>query len=113
MKTILLAAFVLLSFTACKKEVPMIVKLPISSVTIEGSQSERVSPMGTVLTVSRDSVVNEDTDTIYNLKGTLWLKLDSAMIADKIEESLHFCFLSTTGKVSIESNESHMAANTI
>lgn len=109
MKKILFSAFVLLSFAACKKEVPMIVKLPISSVTIEGRQSERVSPMGTVLTVSRDSVVNEDTDTIYNIKGTLWLKLDSAMIADKIEESLNFCFLSSKGKVSIESNESQMA----
>lgn len=57
-------------------------------VEIFGNKANIVRPDTMALVIVRDSVADEKTDTIYNLKTSLTFVLDSTFMADKMEEAL-------------------------
>ena len=64
---------------------------------ISGSQTGLVTADTTSLIIVRDSVVNEATDTIYNVRTNVILVLDSTFTADKMEEELLLNVLGADG----------------
>lgn len=78
-------------FTACQeKEMPIPMSMELAGVQLEicGNQAGLVAANTTGLIIVRDSVANEATDTIYNVRTNLTLVLDSTFTADKMEEEL-------------------------
>ena len=80
---------------ACKgntEHVPTQVEIR-SQMDIVGNQATLVRPDSVSIVVIRDSVPNEETDTIYKLKTSITLILDSTFMADKMEDNLqlHIC----------------------
>lgn len=87
-------------FTACQekeKPIPMSTELAGVQLEISGSQAGLVAADTTGLIIVRDSVANEATDTIYNVRTNLTLVLDSTFTADKMEEKLLLNVLGTDG----------------
>lgn len=78
-------------FTACQEKenpIPMSIELEGVQLDINGSQAGLVAADTLGLIIARDSVVNEATDTIYNVSTNVTLVLDGTFIADKMEEKL-------------------------
>lgn len=86
---ILVTAVVAL-LTACQEnEKPVPMQAEVNSlVEIVGNKANIVRPDTMSLVIVRDSVADEKTDTVYNLKTSLTLVLDSTFIADKMEASM-------------------------
>lgn len=76
--------------TACQqKEAPAPMQVVVSShVDIVGNRANIVRLDTASLVIVRDTVANEKTDTIYNLRTSLTLILDSTFMADKMEDSM-------------------------
>lgn len=86
--------------TAChKKEMPIPMSMELAGVQLEisGSQAGLVTADTTSLFIVRDSVVNEATDTIYNVRTNVILVLDSIFTADKMEDELLLNVLGADG----------------
>ena len=64
---------------------------------ISGSLAGLVAADTTGLIIVRDSVANEATDTIYNVRTNVTLVLDSTFTADKMEEELLLNVLGADG----------------
>lgn len=87
-------------FTACQekeKPIPMSMELAGVQLEISGSQVGLVAADTTGLIIVRDSVANEATDTIYNVRTNVTLVLDSTFTADKMEEELLLNVLGADG----------------
>lgn len=87
-------------FTACQekeKPIPMSMELAGVQLEISGSQAGLVAADTTGLIIVRDSVANEATDTIYNVRTNITLMLDSTFTADKMEEKLLLNVMGTDG----------------
>lgn len=59
-----------------------------SQVEVVGICANNVKPDTVSLVIVRDSVTDEKTDTIFNLKTSATLILDSTFVADKMEETM-------------------------
>lgn len=78
-------------FTACQEKempIPMSMELAGTQLEISGSQAGLAKADTTGLVIVRDSVANEATDTIYNVRTSVILVLDSTFTADKMEDEL-------------------------
>lgn len=81
---------VVASLTAChENELPIPMQVEVKKqVEIVGNRADRVRADTSSLMIVRDSVLNEKTDTVYNLKTSITILLDSTFMSDKMEESL-------------------------
>ena len=70
-----------------QEAIPMQVETA-AQVEISGNRASLVKADTTALVIVRDSVADEEVDTIYDIHATLTLLLDSIFIADKMEETL-------------------------
>ncbi|MCH5311796.1 MAG: hypothetical protein J1E57_07575 [Prevotella sp.] len=85
----------------CQKEkeitVPLSMQIDAGKVEIIGSTAEVVKADTAQLILFRDSVTNEETDTVYNIHTSLRLLLDKTFEADKMEDTLQLEFINDTG----------------
>lgn len=88
-KSYVMMIVVVMFLTACQRnEVSIPLQVVVSQVEIVGEQANIVKLDTASLVIVRDSVANEKTDTIYNVKTSITIILDSTFVADKIEKTL-------------------------
>jgi hypothetical protein len=88
-KSYVILMVVVMFLTGCKKnEVSVPMQVVVSQLKIVGKQANLVKSDTASIVIVRDSVANENTDTIYNVKASISIILDSTFLADKMEEAL-------------------------
>ena len=84
---------------ACQSEqTPMFYKLPAIPFSVEGTHAELVKGSTTEWFFLRDSVENEETDTIYNVTVDAKLRVEKAFEAEKIDTLPQLKFFSQSGE---------------
>lgn len=81
-----LIAFVVVSCQQAEKA-PMSINMTIGQCDVSGSQSSIVRIDTATYVLTRDSVVDEERDTIYTVSLPVTLHLDSEFITDKAEDT--------------------------
>ena len=84
---------------ACQSEkVPTFLQLPAIPFSVEGTHAELVKGSTTEWFFLRDSVENEETDTIYNVTVDAKLRVEKAFEAEKIDTLPQLKFFSQSGE---------------
>lgn len=84
---------------ACQGEkTPMFVKLPAIPFSVEGTHADLVKGASTEWFFFRDSVANEETDTIYNVTVDAKLHVEKTFDAEKMDTFPQLKFLSPSGE---------------
>lgn len=95
--------FVLLTvatlISACQSEkAPMFVKLPAIPFSVEGTHADLIKGANSEWFFLRDSVANEETDTIYNVTVDAKLKVEKMFTAEKLDTFPQLKFFSPSGE---------------
>lgn len=95
--------FVLLTvatlISACQSEkAPMFVKLPAIPFCVEGTHADLIKGANSEWFFLRDSVANEETDTIYNVTVDAKLKVEKMFTAEKLDTFPQLKFFSPSGE---------------
>ena len=100
MKKNLLGMMVVVALmVACQGEkAPMFVKLPTIPFSVEGTHADLIKGANSEWFFLRDSVANEETDTIYNVTVDAKLKVEKMFTAEKLDTFPQLKFFSPSGE---------------
>lgn len=100
MKKNLLGMMVVVALmVACQGEkAPMFVKLPAIPYSVEGTHADLIKVANSEWFFLRDSVANEETDTIYNVIVDAKLKAEKTFTAEKLDTFPQLKFFSPSGE---------------
>ena len=99
-KNIFVMLAVAAMMVACQggENVPMFFKLPAIPFSVEGTHADLVKGASTEWFFFRDSVANEETDTVYNVTVDAKLRVEKAFEAEKIDTLPQLKFFSQSGE---------------
>lgn len=95
--TMIAATALIVACNQKNETTPMEIGLGTNVVKIEGSRANYVKADTASLMIARDSVANEETDTVFDIHTSLTLILDSTFQADKMEEVLSLLIQDSKG----------------
>lgn len=95
--TMIAATALIVACNQKNETTPMEIGLGTNVVKIEGSRANHVKADTASLMIARDSVANEETDTVFDIHTSLTLILDTTFQADKMEEVLSLLIQDSKG----------------
>ena len=98
-KAFILVCILAFLFAACTEDVPMSVNIDAGQFELGGKTANVVHSVTDSIVFVRDSVADEKHDTLYNIRTSITLVLDSVYYTDQLEEKLELQICSDSGNL--------------